>query len=274
VHHGGGTAPLRTRRPYVLTLHDLQFLTYPDYFSGIKRAYLSTVIPRSVRRASVVAVPSEFVRTSVIDEYGVEPDAVMVVPNGVEPALSIDVTPADVLRRRYDLGNGPVVVYPAMTHPHKNHRFLLELLAGPWSDPDLRLVLTGGAGSAEADVAGAADSRVRRVGRVPDPDRNGLLAMAEAMVFPSKYEGFGAPLIEAMALGAPVVCADTACIPEVVGDAALVLPLRVDAWAGALRDVAAHRDELVAAGTRRAAGFTSAASGAALSSVYERALGV
>jgi len=274
VHHGGGTAPFTTRRPYVLTLHDLQFLTYPDYFSRLKRAYLSTVIPRSVRRAAVVAVPTEFVRDSVIDEYGADPAAVMVVPNGIEPAVSTDVTPPNVLRGRYDLGSGPIVVYPAVTHPHKNHAFLLKLLAGPWSDPDLRLVLCGGVGAAEGDVAATSDPRVRRIGRVPDADRNGLLAMADAMVFPSRYEGFGAPLVEAMALGAPVVCSDAACIPEVVGDAAVVRPLRLDAWADALVDVRERRDELVTAGHLRAAGFTSEVSGAALAAVYERAVGL
>jgi glycosyltransferase involved in cell wall biosynthesis len=107
---------------------------------------------------------------------------------------------------------------------------------------------------------------------VPAADRNGLLAMAEAMVFPSQYEGFGAPLIEAMTLGAPVVCSDATCMPQIVGDAGLVLPLQPDAWAGALDTVRRRRSELVAAGHRRALDFTSKASGAALARVYARAL--
>jgi alpha-1,3-rhamnosyl/mannosyltransferase len=96
--------------------------------------------------------------------------------------------------------------------------------------------------------------------------------MASAMVFPSRYEGFGAPLIEAMTLGAPVVCSDATCMPQVVGDAGLVLPLQPEAWAGALDEAARRRDELVAAGHRRALDFTSARSGAALAAVYARAL--
>jgi glycosyltransferase involved in cell wall biosynthesis len=107
---------------------------------------------------------------------------------------------------------------------------------------------------------------------VPAADRNGLLAMSRAMVFPSQYEGFGAPLIEAMTLGAPVVCSDATCMPQIVGDAGLVLPLDAAAWASALDEVDRRRVELVAAGHRRAQDFTSAASGRALSHAYERAL--
>ena len=273
VHHGGGTAPLGAHRPYVLTIHDLQFLTYPQYFSRLKRTYLRTVIPPSARRAAVVAVPSHYVRDRVVAAYGVPEQRVHVVPHGIEPALSSEVTPADELRARYSLGDGPVVVYPAITHPHKRHDFLLGMMRQHWRDPDLRLVLTGGKGLAdEAVTAACTDPRVRRLGRVPSADRNGLLAMAEALVFPSEYEGFGAPLIEAMTLGCPVVASDATCVPQVVGDAGLVRPLDADAWAGALDEARARRTELVAAGLRRAAGFTSRVSGAALSAAYAAAL--
>ncbi len=272
VHHGGGTAPFRTRRPYVLTIHDLQFRTYPQYFSLAKRAYLGTIIPRSVRRAAVVAVPSDYVRECVIAAYHADPDRVVVVPHGIEPTLATEVTPPDELRDRYGLGRGPIVVYPAMTHPHKNHRFLLALMREHWTDPELRLVLPGGEGSAEHVIAEATDPRVVRLGRVSAADRNGLLAMADAMVFPSEYEGFGAPLIEAMVLGAPVICSDATCMPGIVDDAGLVLPLTLDAWSGALDEVRRRRSELVAAGHRRAQAFTSLASGIALAAAYEQAL--
>ncbi|MBI4883206.1 MAG: glycosyltransferase family 4 protein [Actinobacteria bacterium] len=272
VHHGGGTAPLRARRPYVLTVHDLQFRTYPQYFSRLKRAYLSSAIPRSVHGAAIVTVPSEYVRECVIKAYNAEPAKVMLVPHGIEPALSADVTPESELRELYQLGEGPIVVYPAVTHPHKNHRFLLTLLAQRWTEPDLRLVLIGGVGSAEHVVASADDRRVLRLGRVSAGHRNGLIAMADAMVFPSEYEGFGAPLIEAMTLGSPVICSDATCMPEVVGGAGLVLPLQLDAWAGALDEARTRRVQLVAAGRRRALAFSSFASGAALAAAYSKAV--
>lgn len=273
VHHGGGTCPRRRPPvPVVLTVHDLQYRTYPQYFSRIKRAYLDAAVPRSVSVAAVVTVPSAYVRTTVVDAYGIDPARVRVVPHGLDPAELREVTPEAELRARYGLGGGPVFVYPAVTHPHKNHALLLAMMSTHWRDPALRLVLTGGHGAAHATVAASADPRVRHLGRVPPADRNGLLAMAAAMVFPSQYEGFGAPVLEAMALGAPVVCADRAALPEVAGDAAVVLPLDPSAWADVPDIVASRRAALVAAGRRRAAGFTSLHSGTALADAYDLAL--
>ena len=271
-HHGGGAAPLGATRPYMLTIHDLQYRTYPEYFSRTKRAYLAAMIGRSVRRARLVTVPSEYVRSSVVEAYGVAASNVRVVPHGFEPDLLTNFTDEAELRGKYALGEGPVIVYPAVTHHHKNHRFLINLLGSTWRDPDLRLVLTGANGTADAEVRAATDSRIRRVGRVPSEDRNGLLKMAEAMVFPSQYEGFGAPLIEAMALGCPVVASDSTCIPDVVDGAGLVLPLTPDAWSDALDRVGRERATMVAAGLQRAAAFTARASGAALAAAYAAAL--
>jgi len=137
------------------------------------------------------------------------------------------------------------------------------------------LVLIGGTGLAEDDVcrriaSGVLGSSVAKLGRVSAADRDGLVAMAEAMVFPSEYEGFGAPVIEAMALGTPVITSDRASLPEVVGDAGLMLPLEVDSWMGALDDIRTQRDELQARGRRRALDFTAERSGATLASAYRR----
>ena len=278
VHHGGGTAPARGGHPIVLTIHDLQYLAYPQYFGQIKRRYLDWAMPRSVRRATVITVPTEFVRGTVIDAYSLDADTVLVVPHGIEPTLGDEATDEADLRERFGLGGGRVIVLPAVTHPHKGHRFLLEVMARHWTDPDLRLVMTGGPGRAEADVLAAIEQlglqeRALRLGRVSAADRDGLLRMSTAMVFPSEYEGFGAPVIEAMALGVPVICSDRTCLPEVAGDAALVLPLEHEEWAGALDRVQSERDRLVAAGAVRAADFTSLRSAEALLEAYGQALG-
>jgi glycosyltransferase involved in cell wall biosynthesis len=234
------------------------------------------MMPRSARRAAVIAVPSEYVRRTVVDAFGAPEEQVVVVPHGVDTPAS--VTDETTLRARYHLGDRRVVVYPAITHPHKGHRFLIDVLANAWTDRDLVLVLLGGAGAADADVSAAVaanglDARVVRPGRVPPADRDGLVALAEVLVFPSEYEGFGAPVLEAMALGTPVVCSDRGSLPEVAGGAALVRPLTLDAWASALSDVADGRDELIERGRHRAAQFTSRASGRALMVAYDRAAG-
>lgn len=273
VHHGGGTAPLWPRRPYVLTVHDLQYRTFPDYFSPTKLAYLRATMRRSVRAAARVAVPTEYVRGTVVDAFGVPADKVVVVPHGVEPAVSSSVTMEANLRARYGLGEGPFVLYPAVTHPHKNHRLLVDLLAGPWAKEDIRVVCIGGRGAAEDVIASCADPRLIRLGRVPDADRNGLIAAAWALMFPSTYEGFGAPLIEAMTLGTPVACADAASLPEVAGDAAVVRPPTIEGWADVLDELARRRLELIAAGYRRAEQFTALRSGTALAAVYRGVLG-
>jgi alpha-1,3-rhamnosyl/mannosyltransferase len=275
VHHGGGTLPLGSPRPSVLTLHDLQWLTYPEYVSRVKLAYLRRTVPSGIRRATVVTAPTAYVAETVAGAYG--RDDVVVVPHGIGPDLGRHATPEDELRGRFRLGEGPVVVYPAVTHPHKGHRFLLDLMAGPWRRSGVRLVLIGGRGAAEDDVSAQIASRhlaelVVRAGRVSDDDRDGLVAMAHAVVFPSEYEGFGAPAIEAMALGVPVVASDRAALPEVVGDAGLVRPLELEAWAGALDEVERHRVELVARGRHRVGMFTTAASAAALADAYRGAL--
>ena len=279
IHHGGGTAPVGGHRPIVLTIHDLQYLTHPEYLSASKLRYLSWSIPRSVKRATVVAVPTDYVRRTVIDAYAAAPDRVVVVPHGVEPALGADAPSADELRRHYGLGAGRVLVFPAITHPHKGHLFVLDVMARYWDDPDLKLVLIGGAGTADDEVTAMIErpelgGRVVRTGRVTDAHRDGLIALADALVFPSEYEGFGAPVVEAMALGTPVICSDQPALAEVVGDAGIVLPREPEAWADALDVLTRRVVELRTAGRRRAASFTAERSGAALAAAYRTALDV
>src|SRR5690606_27214185 len=153
--------------------------------------------------------------------------------------------------------------YPAITYPHKDHVTLVRAMARLGDEHrDVRLVLTGGEGPAEAEVRREIDalglgSRVLRIGRVPTPDLVALLDAAEVVAVPSRYEGFGVPLVEAMSRGRPLVAADATAIPEVVGDAAeLVPPGGVTEWARALADLLgdpARRAELGERGRRRAA---------------------
>lgn len=280
VHHGGGSIPRFGNKHTLVTIHDVQWIDYPHYVAPVKLKYLNKMIPSSLQRAVRIAVPSRFVAGTLVRAFGIEPKKISVVRHGLEAAFDGETTSSDVLRRQFDLGSGPVLVYPAITHPHKNHVFLMHLMAsgeGRWGDPSLRLVCMGSQGSAHDDVLQLIDTlglgnRVVMSGRVSNADRNGLLAMAEAMVFPSEYEGFGAPVIEAMRCGTPVVCSDRGSLPEVVGDAGLVCPLENEAWVRALEAVKMRREELVAAGKDRARAFTSEISATELVEQYDLVL--
>lgn len=276
VHHGGGTLPQRGNPTTVLTVHDVQYLTYPDYFTPLKLRYLRNRVPASVRRATVVAVPSRYVGDSLTAAYGLAPSVVHVVRHGMEPGIGVGATGADELRERFALGTARVLVFPAITHPHKNHEFILELLAHEWRDEDVVVVMAGGEGLAEERVMARArelgvTGRIRRVGRVGAHDRDGLIMLAEALVFPSMYEGFGAPVVEAMALGTPVIAANGTALQEVVGDAGLALPLTRDAWGPALGRVRERRDELIRLGREHASHFTNRESARDLCGAYDAA---
>lgn len=256
-HYAGGTAPLSGPRG-VLHLYDLQYLTYPQSFKPVKLRWLRYVMPRSVKRSLMVCCPSEFVKSTIIEGLQAPPDDIVVVPHVMG---RIEQASQDV-RARYGLKR-PFFLYPAITYMHKNHSTLIRALA---KVPDVDLVLTGGEGPMEAEVqaeierAGVRD-RVVRTGRVSAADLTGLYREATALTFPSRYEGFGNPVVEAMQLGLPVLASQAGSLPEVVGGAGLLLdPDDVEAWAGAmamtLGDEAA-RSWMVAAGRARASGFNS-----------------
>jgi alpha-1,3-rhamnosyl/mannosyltransferase len=277
VHHGGGTLPSRGKSTTLLTIHDVQYLTYPEYFSAVKLRYLKNRVPSAIRRASVVAAPSNYVREGIERSFGIDRSRTAVIRHGLEPAIGANKTSETQLRARFNLGSSRVLLIPAITHPHKNHEFLLRLLANEWSNEDVKLVMVGGEGLAESRIQSLIAElqiahKVVRSGRVNAADRDGLIALAEALVFPSKYEGFGAPVLEAMALGTPVISSDCASLPEVIGDGGLVLPLNPAAWAGALESVRSQRASLVQHGLRRAEEFTSAKSAQDLVVAYEKTL--
>ena len=279
VHHGGGTVPRSGNARTVLTVHDIQWTSYPHYVHPIKLRYLQRVVPSSVTRARRVVVPSHFVARTLRDEFGTPMTRIGVVRHGVEN-LASDATPESELRKKYALGGGSVLVFPAITHPHKNHQFLLTMMSqgnNLWTDDQLRIVFAGSAGSHDTSVRSMVNDlgltqRVVMPGRVSAADRNGLLLMADAMVFPSEYEGFGAPLVEAMQLGAPILASDCGSIPEVVGDAGVIAPLSVDAWNLGLQRVQSERNDLIAAGRERAMNFTVSKSAEDLVNEYRLAL--
>jgi len=284
LHHAGGVVPPGPaigRIPAVLTIHDLQPLVQPENFSRVKRRWLAAMLPRSAERARLVVTPSDASTRAVVEHLGVPAERVRTVPHGVSAPEPVEPEVLDEVRDRYRL-TGRVVLYPAITYPHKDHATLIRAFARLRRDhDDVTLVLTGGPGPSEVSVAAEIRSsgvgdRIRRTGRIPWSDLRALYELASVVAVPSRFEGFGAPALEAMAWGVPVVAADATALPWVVGDGGiLVAPGGPDVWAEALSrvlDDEAEADRLVAAGLRRADRFGWDAAGSALVDAYRTAL--
>jgi glycosyltransferase involved in cell wall biosynthesis len=279
VHHAGGTVPMIRRARPVLTIHDLQYLYYPEYFTRTKLSYLKTMVPRSAETARLVLTPSEFTRFTVIERLNIDPSIVIVVPHGISPREKR--TDRKEIRDDYEIP-GDFFLYPAITYPHKNHLVLLRAFAGLLkSHPEAVLVLTGARGSVEVRIAAEVrelgiEKNVRRLGYVQPDDLDALYHEAVALTFPSRFEGFGAPVLEAMGRGCPVLAANVAALPEVVGDAGVLLsPDNPEEWARAMRslmDDDEQRTHLANAGLQRARQFTWTRAADVLEDAYRHAL--
>jgi glycosyltransferase involved in cell wall biosynthesis len=241
----------RSASPTVATIHDLQHVDLPHLFSRAERAFRGVAYHGAARRAALVVVPSEFVRGRVVEALGIDERRVRAIPHGIDH---------DRFRPGGD-AREPFLLYPARPWPHKNHARLFDAFALLRRDrPELRLVLTG------AGSYGALPPGVEPRGHVSADELAGLYRHAAAVVFPSLYEGFGQPPLEAMACGCPVACSDLPSLREVCGDAAVYLdPHSPDSIAAAA--LAAIGSD-GAAGIARAAEFTWDASARAHARVY------
>jgi glycosyltransferase involved in cell wall biosynthesis len=251
----------RVGAPRVVTLQDLQHRDLPELFSRSRRLFRRQAYDRAVERSDATIVLSEFVRQRALDLLDVDPRRVHVIPHGVDHAV---FKPGDEPRESF-------LLYPARPWRHKNHPRLLQAFVDlRRSLPDLRLVLTGGG----LERLQPLPDGVERLGHVPRSELVSLYRRAACLVFPSLYEGFGLPLLEAMASGCPVAAADAGAIPEVCGDAAVLFdPEDVHSIESGIRDALARTDELRALGLARAAGFTWEQSARLHEDVYRSAAG-
>jgi len=258
LHSLGYVGPIYPPCPHVVTVHDLNYLRHADSMPATKRRLLRFFVEHTAARADHLLTVSQFSRAEIIAELpGVDPTAVTVTPNAARTlggAPGGSESPATVARR-YGLP-GPYVAAFSSQSSHKNIPRLIEAFARVAPTVPHGLVLIGHQ-PADSSLRAAVDrhalgDRVRFTGYVPDADVPFLLRGADLFAFPSLYEGFGIPVLEAQAAGVPVACSSAASLPEVAGDAAVLFdPTSVDDMAralGACLTDAALRDRLRRAG--------------------------
>jgi glycosyltransferase involved in cell wall biosynthesis len=268
LHSPALTAPLATRAANVVVLADTTWLSVPDMGKGQAATVRlwQAVVPHVARRADRVIAISEASARDVTERLGVPRERVDVIPLGYQAARRAEPTPEAELRERLGLGRGPLLLNVAVKKVHKNQMRIVEALPSVRSEvPDAQLVLAGASTPYEQDLRARAEAlvvadAVTFPGYVSDADLEGLYAAAAAFVFPSLNEGFGLPLLEAMARGLPVVTSDRSALPEVAGDAALLVdPESSEQIAAAtvrLLADAGLRARLVTAGVSRAHSFS------------------
>jgi glycosyltransferase involved in cell wall biosynthesis len=235
--------PRFDRPPAAVSLLDVQHLFFPEFFSRAERLYRRFAYGRSIKDARAVIAISRHVKESLVERMDLEADRIEVIHLGLDHDL---FGPGEEPRE-------PFLLYPANPWPHKNHERLFKALSRLRRErPGLRLVLTGSGLERLSPPAGV---EVR--GRVPREALASLYRRASALVFPSLYEGFGQPPLEAMASGCPVACSTAGALPEVCGSAARYFdPMSVDEMVEAVLTVLADPDRLVERGLKRAAEFT------------------
>jgi glycosyltransferase involved in cell wall biosynthesis len=271
------------RIPSLLTVHDLSFVHYPETFTPALVSYLNRVVPRSVRRATHILADSQATRQDLIQLWDVPKEKITVLLSGVHERFQ-PVTEEQTLaavRKKYDLGVAPYLLSLSTIHPRKNYQMLIRAFR-PLADRfPHNLVIGGGKGWLYEDVFAEVEQqglagRVLFIGFVDDADLPALYSEASLFVFPSLYEGFGLPLLEAMACGVPVVSSNASSLPEVAGKAARLLnPEAQHQWTRTINDLlidSKARVKMIAAGYRQARVFTWERAAVKLLEVYDNLL--
>lgn len=265
----GYNSPLYCRQPFIFTIHDLNHIDRPENTSVLKKLYYRIVIKRACRRALLVLTVSEFSRERILQWSGVSPEKVVNVGNGVAASY----TPEG---ERYEPGFAYLLCV-SNRKKHKNEPMLVRAFAAADIDPRVHLLLTGEP-TAEllklAEELGCAD-RLGFLGTVDEDAMPALYRGATALAFPSLYEGFGLPALEAMACGTPVIASNTTAFPAVCGDAALLVsPESLQSISGAIERIvrdSSLQERLRACGPERAKLFSWDRTGALVLEALARA---
>jgi glycosyltransferase involved in cell wall biosynthesis len=265
VHSLASTAPTWGRFRRVVTVHDLIYARFPEAHAGIRDRGMKVLVPWAARRSDRVIVDSQSTREDLVELLHVPSARIDVVPLGLGSVQRDVPLPERQVRERFELGERRIVLSLSAKRPHKNLLALIGAFAQLRAEGRPLLVLPGYPTEYEAELRERAraldiEADVRFPAWVSAAELEGLWAITQAFVFPSLYEGFGLPVLEAMARGVPVACSNASSLPEVAGDAALLFdPHQESAIASALQrllDEPALAESLRARGLARAREFS------------------
>ncbi len=271
--------PTRPQTRTVLQVHDLSFVRVPEAAAPNLKAYLDRVVPASVRRADHVLADSQATREDLIELYHIPPEHVTVLYGGVETHFQPATGAAlHTIRQKYQLDDFPYIFALGTVQPRKNYGRLIQALALlRQRQVDVHLVVAGGRGWLENPIYDMIETTgmhpyVHFIGFADEADLPALYSAAACFAFPSLYEGFGFPVLEAMACETPVVTSNVSSLPEVAGDAALMVdPYDVEALAHALERLISDsqlRDLLTERGRAQIQHFTWASAAQQLRQIY------
>lgn len=283
VHSLASTAPGRGRFRRIVTVHDLIYARFPEAHGGMRALGMRALVPLAVRRSHRVIADSQSTANDLVELLGTARSGIDVVPLGLGSVGRVTPTPENEVRRRLRLGERRVVLSLSAKRPHKNLLALLGALVLIPSERRPLLVLAGYPTWHEAELRDRAralgiDTDVRFLDWVAADELEGLWSVADAFVYPSLYEGFGLPVLEAMARGVPVACSNASSLPEVAGNAALLFdPHSEPEIAAALMRLLDDRGEalrLGAMGIEHAKQFTWQRTARLTLDSYARAMGL
>ncbi len=287
--------PLAKGIPSLLTVHDLSFIHYPETFPEALVRYLNTVVPRSVARASHILADSQATKADLHNIWHVPQDKVTVLYSGVHERFRVidDAHRIGTLRKKYDLGDVPFILSVGTVQPRKNYQMLIQAFKPVAERFPHHLYIAGGKGWLYDDMLAEIErqglnGRVRFLGFIDDADLPTLYNAATLFAMPSLYEGFGLPLLEAMACGVPVLTSNVSSLPEVVGSglddggtdagyetAVQLSPHIPAAWTEAMLHLLASpktQKQLITAGFQQAKKFTWNRAARQLLNIYQQLL--
>ena len=284
IYHGldFGLPPLAGRAHKVVTVYDLAFLQHPETAVSSLAAFLNKVVPESVAAADVVAAISHATKHALIEHYKTPPEKITVIPCGIAPHFHriSDAALLEATRRKFDLKR-PLVLSVGTLEPRKNHLGLIKAFyeVQKSKESPAMLAIAGGKGWLYEETQRMVtelklENKVRFLGRISDLELITLYSLADVFAFPSFFEGFGMPPLEAMACGAPVITSNTSSLPEVTGDAAILVdPHDTNAIANAIARILGDeqlREELRQKGYLQAQHYTWPKAAHKMLTVYQK----